>query len=113
MSEKIQGKVRVRPKTVRGWAFDESSKSPITVNLYVDDKFIAAQKADQDRKGLVEKGKHATGKCGFKFDFSDKDKLSLKSKIVVKAGKGQKSLKRAKVQPQKGAAKAKAKAKTS
>lgn len=111
MSEKIQGKVRVRPKTVRGWAFDENSKSPITVNLYVDDKFVAAQKADQDRKGLVDNGKHATGKCGFKFDFSDKDKLSLKSKIVVKAGKGQTSLKRAK-QVKKGAG-AKAKAKTS
>lgn len=87
MSEKIKGIVGgVSAKIVRGWAFDTTSTKPIEVQLFVDGKMVSKQTASLDRPFLLKSKKHATGKCGFKFDFDDKNKLDVKKKIEVKVG---------------------------
>lgn len=63
---------RLRPDLVQGWAFSESEpEHPVNVSLFVNQELLSSQQTSIHRKGLLEKGRHPTGNCGFRFRLND------------------------------------------
>lgn len=90
----IKGNIgKVLPNVIWGFAFNDKRSTPIPVSLYINDEKVATTKADQFRQGILDKGIHPTGRCGFVF-YMKKHKLFIpdKAKIQVKAGAIQKEL---------------------
>ena len=66
---------------VSGWASYSYNSPPAMVGLYVDHTLIQIIEANLPRPGLVEKGIHHTGNCGFRFILTQP--LIAKHKYVI------------------------------
>lgn len=81
---------------VYGWAMDSHSQAPVEVHLYVNGKWAVSGKADIFREGILNKGIHPTGYCGFQFGFNEMNlPLAPNYEFVVKVGKDRVKLDRA------------------
>lgn len=59
------------PDVVTGWVRHRDSVEPVRVQLYVNDRLVAAGAADRPRAETVRDHKHPTGRCGFEFRLSE------------------------------------------
>ena len=68
----LRGAVDVADQTqVAGWAYDPlTPREPLDVQLFIDEQFIAARRADQPRPDLARVGAAPTATHGFRFELA-------------------------------------------
>jgi hypothetical protein len=68
----LRGALDVVDRTqAAGWAFDpQAPATPLDVQLFIDDRFIATQSAAQARPDLVQAGAASDAAHGFRFDLT-------------------------------------------
>ncbi|WP_201616718.1 hypothetical protein [Psychrobacter immobilis] len=79
---------RIEETRVIGWGKLLHTETPVEVELFINDKLIKTQTANQLRKHLIAEKVHSTGKCGYCFDLSERplrkgDKVAVKVKDDV------------------------------
>ncbi|MGB3209232.1 MAG: hypothetical protein WBB19_00860 [Desulforhopalus sp.] len=86
----VKGKInRAEPQVVSGWAIGADMEKPVRVALLVGDAQIGQVEANQMRPGLLKRGVHPTGECGFVFRFKPQDALPVGTQIVVEPVSGE------------------------
>ncbi len=73
----------VADNKVIGWAKYAYNNKPATVELYINDVFIAQKKANDFRPKLLEDKVHPTGHCGYVFELEE-GTLKSGDKVQVK-----------------------------
>ena len=75
--------VRAESGIVAGWAIGDDYENPVRVALLVNGEEVAQMLANKMRKGVMERGIHPSGCCGFVFRFNSKNRLKLSDKVKV------------------------------
>lgn len=75
--------VRADTAAVVGWAIGAQPTEPITVALRINGREVAQALADRPRPGLIERGIHPTGRCGFVFKIARSAPLKVGDEVAV------------------------------
>lgn len=77
--------VRVEPERVLGWAIGSDFETPVRIALFINGDEIAQVISDKMRTGLLERGVHPSGRCGFVFHLDKHMTLKVGDKISVES----------------------------
>lgn len=75
--------VRAEADYVFGWAIGNDYDTPVQVALLINGNEVSQTVADKMRKGLLDRGLHPTGHCGFIFRLDSQNSIMNGDEIVV------------------------------
>lgn len=74
---------RATPQFVSGWACIRGKKEAARMEVRKGDRVLGTVVADRNRPDVLKNGAHPTGLCGFRYDFSAQDDVSVGTEVSV------------------------------
>src|SRR5690606_8110566 len=84
---------RATTEYVSGWAFIKGRGDAAALEVTVNGRLVGTVAADRHRPDLLSKGLHATGFCGFRYEFPAGSRVEKGDKVSVRFALGREELK--------------------